>query len=772
MKSIITTLLILVTLQTMAQGLTGKLVDEKQHPIPFANVAVLSANDSTLIGGTTSNAEGVFSIAEIHQGCILRVSSVGYQSQFIVYNGTSPITITLNEDAQLLSEVVVKSKLPKTVFKGEGMITTVAGSVLEKTLSMESLLDLIPNLSAKDGSVVVLGRGSPEIYINGRKMRDRMELERLKPDEIKNVEVITNPGVRYNASVKSVIRITTKKPVGQGFSIDTKTNSKVNEQKRMSCTESIRLNYRKGKWDTNLHLYGAYTHKQDDKQIRQMTYLDDIWEQTTAISQEYTNVNPYVRLATSYALDADNSIGASVSYDRYAKNLAVGNAVGMAMRNNVQTEQSLSSFESPGNSKAVLSNVYYVGKIGKVNVDFNADYYWSGKKEQMHNMERFTEVGSPESIQNIHSDRATYNRLLASKLVLSVPLASGSLSFGGEFSTSRRKSRYSLLPRALVNDDDSRIKENMTSALVEYSNTFGKLHVQVGMRYEHIRFNYYYQERLIAKQSKSYGNFFPSLALSMPIGNTQMQLTFATDIYRPSYYELRDGVQYNNRYTYDSGNPFLVPSISRNINYAFSWQWMQLSAMYTHLSDEICTLVQTYKNEPQTTLARPENMPSYNTMQASVTVNPKFSFWKPMLEVTVFKQWFHMDTYKQAYLNHPVAFFRLNNTFDTKWITASVLVSAQTEGNMGNKFVRRGFFSTDLSVYKSLMNNRLTLQLYASDLFGTADACRIFYSGPRRSTYYKSYSSSSLSLTIRYQFNVTNSKYKGSSAGQSQRSRM
>ena len=762
MKSIITTLLALVTLQTMAQGLTGKLVDEKQHPIPFANVAVLSANDSTLIGGTTSNAEGVFSIAEIHQGCISRVSSVGYQSQFIVYNGTSPITITLNEDAQLLSEVVVKSKLPKTVFKGEGMITTVAGSVLEKTLSMESLLDLIPNLSAKDGCVVVLGRGSPEIYINGRKMRDRMELERLKPDEIKNVEVITNPGVRYNASVKSVIRITTKKPVGQGFSIDTKTNSKVNEQKRMSCTESLRLNYRKGKWDTNLHLYGAYTHKQDDKLIRQMTYLDDIWEQTTAISQEYTNVNPYVRLATSYALDADNSIGASVSYDRYAKNLAVGNAVGMAMRNNVQTEQSLSAFESPGNSIAVLSNVYYVGKIGKVNVDFNADYYWSGKKEQMHNMEMFTEVGSPESIQNIHSDRATYNRLLASKLVLSVPLASGSLSFGGEFSTSRRKSRYSLLPRALVNDDDSRIKENMTSALVEYSNTFGKLHVQAGMRYEHIRFNYYYQERLIAKQSKSYGNFFPSLALSMPIGNTQMQLTFATDIYRPSYYELRDGVQYNNRYTYDSGNPFLVPSISRNINYAFSWQWMQLSAMYTHLSDEICTLVQTYKNKPQTTLARPENMPSYNTMQASATVNPKLGFWNPMLEVTVFKQWFHMDTYKQAYLNHPVAFFRLNNTFDTKWITASVLVSAQTEGNMGNKFVRRGFFSTDLSVYKSLMNNRLTLQLYASDLFGTADACRIFYSGPRRSTYYKSYSSSSLSLNIRYQFNETNSKKKGS----------
>jgi len=772
MRSIITTLLIVVTLQTIAQGITGKLIDEKQRPIPFANVAVLSANDSALIGGTTSNAEGIFSIAEVRQGSILRVSSVGYKSQFIVYNGTSPITITLNEDSQFLGEVVVKSKLPKMVFKGEGIITTVAGSVLERTLSMECLLDLIPNVSAKNGNVKVLGRGSPEIYINNRKMRDRMELERLKPDEIKNIEVITNPGTRYNANVKSVIRIITKKPVGQGFSIDTKTNSKVNEQKRMSWTESLRLNYRKGKWDTNLHLYGAYTHKQDDKQIRQLTYLDDTWEQATAISQEYTNVNPYIRLATSYALNTDNSIGASISYDRYAKNLGVGDVKGMAMRNNVQTERSISSVESPANSKALLSNVYYVGRIGKVNVDLNTDYFWSGKKEQMHNMERSTETGSPESIQSIHSDRATYNHLFASKLVLSLPFASGYLSLGGEFSTSSRKSRYSVLPRELVNDDDSQIKEDMTSLLVEYSKTFGKLYIQAGMRYEHIHFNYYYRDILVAKQSKSYGNFFPSLALSMPIGNTQMQLTFATDIYRPSYYELRDGIQYNNRYTYDSGNPFLVPSISRNFGYALSWKWLYLSTMYTHVSNEVCTLVHTYKDKPQTTLARPENIPSYNNMQVSVALNPKFGIWSPTLEMMVSKQWFLMDTYKRESLNHPIVSFQLNNTFDTKWVTVSILMSAQTEGNMGNKFVRRGYFNTDMSIYKSLLNNQLTLQFYVSDLFGTADACYIFHSGPNRSTYYKSYSSSSVNFTIRYQFNVTNSKYKGTSAGKAQRSRM
>ncbi|SUB88715.1 TonB-linked outer membrane protein, SusC/RagA family [Porphyromonas macacae] len=772
MKSLITTIFMFITLQAMAQGITGKIVDEKQRPIPFVNIAVLSAIDSTLLDGTTSNVDGTFLIEDVRQGSLLRVSSIGYKTEFMVYNGKPFITIALYEDSHLLGEVIVKSKLPKTVLRGEGMTTTVVGSILEKTSSMEHLLDLIPNVSARNGEIVVLGRGNPVIYINGRKMRDAMELERLQPDEIKNVEVITNPGARYDANVRSVIRITTKKPVGEGFSFDTKTNSTVNEQKRMSWVESLRLNYRKGKLDMNAQLYGAYTHRQDDKQIRQITYLNDTWEQTTAISQEYTNINPYLRLATSYTLNADNSIGASISYDRYAKNLGVGDSKGMAMRNEQQTELSSSHVESPATSKALSTNVYYTGTIGKLGVDFNTDYYWSGKKETMDNIEQYKEIGKADLIQKVNSNRRTYNCLFASKLVLSTPFFSGNFSFGGEFSTSKRKSFYTVLPQGVVNDENSRIKENMTSVFVDYSRAFGKLNVQAGLRYEYIDFNYYDHGKYIPEQSKKYGNIFPSLALSMPVGKTQMQLTYAADIYRPSYYELRDGVQYDNRYTYDSGNPFLVPSISRNISYALSWKWLNFSAMYARISNEVCTLVQTYKDNPQTTLARPENMPSYSNMQASLALSPKFGIWSPALEMMVFKQWFYMDTHERKNLNCPVASFQLTNTFDMKWMTASVIVAAQTEGNMGNKFVRKGYFNTDVSLYKSLLHDRLTLQLYVSDLFGTADQYHIFYSGPQRSTYYDSYSSSSVTFTIRYRFNATNSKYKGTSAGRAQRSRM
>lgn len=90
----------------------------------------------------------------------------------------------------------------------------------------------------------------------------------------------------------------------------------------------------------------------------------------------------------------------------------------------------------------------------------------------------------------------------------------------------------------------------------------------------------------------------------MPVGKIQMQLAYASDISRPSYNNLRAGVQFDNRYTYETGNPFLVPSISRNLSYALSWKWLSFSAMYAHVSDDINTLTLTYKDNPLTVLAR------------------------------------------------------------------------------------------------------------------------------------------------------------------------
>ncbi len=68
MRFPIMAILAFVTLQTMAQGLTGKIVDENQQPVSFANIAVLSDHDSTLTGGTVSDDNGAFKLEKIEKG--------------------------------------------------------------------------------------------------------------------------------------------------------------------------------------------------------------------------------------------------------------------------------------------------------------------------------------------------------------------------------------------------------------------------------------------------------------------------------------------------------------------------------------------------------------------------------------------------------------------------------------------------------------------------------------------------------------------------------
>ena len=119
-------------------------------------------------------------------------------------------TLWYNQTTQL-SGVVVKGRLPKTRAKGDAMRTTVSGTILEKAGTVSDALAKIPSLETeRGGSVNVLGRGEAEVYINGRKVQDMNELSRLRSVQILLVDVVQNPGARYAASTKAVVRITLK----------------------------------------------------------------------------------------------------------------------------------------------------------------------------------------------------------------------------------------------------------------------------------------------------------------------------------------------------------------------------------------------------------------------------------------------------------------------------------------------------------------------------------------------------------------------------------
>lgn len=771
-RTLITFLCFSAITPMMAQDIKGKIVDEKGEPLAFANVVLLNRQDSAFVKGVVSGEDGHFAINSACNNGIIEVTSVGYKTAWKDCTGENAGMIKMVADSKMLGEVVVKSSLPKTILKNGGMTTTVAGSVLEKAGTMEHLLDRIPNVSAQNGNIKVFGRGEPIIYINGRQMRDRSELDRLSSDNIKSVEVISNPGARYAASTKAVIRITTKKIQGDGFGFDATTEGSYDEKKNTGGYARLNLYYRRNGLEFGAYAYSSKQSSPDEKDLQQMTYLDKTLNQQDRTRWKNKTETFSSRLNASYQFDDNNSLGASISFLRNPKLQTDGKTEGSVLRDEVLTETTTYISSEFGQNSNWSSNVYYVGKVGKLGIDFNTDWFWSKGNNKNNIDEHYQEVNSEIQNQLVSSTTSKYNRLIASKMVLSYPLFGGDLSVGGEYSFTNRNTNYAIIPNTLADNVIDRIKEGMASAFVTYNRDFGKLNMEAGLRYENVDFKYYDDGQYMAEQSKTYGEWFPSLSLSMPIGNVQMQLSYAADINRPNYWVLRSGVQYSNHYTYETGNPFLVSEISRNISYDLAYKWLTFNLTYEHVSDPIYQTVEMYKDNAAIGLMRMINGKSYNNVTSTLNLQPTFGIWHPMLSAMVEKQWFELETRDGQYLNKPVAMFRFNNTFDTKWAMFSVMMTYITKGYEENHYIYKPMFNTDLSIYKSFLKDCLTFQLYVNDVFGTNDSHTIGKYGKLKETIFDEFSTSKISLTVRYKFNVTRSKYKGTGAGDSQKNRM
>ena len=137
------------------------------------------------------------------------------------------------------------------------------------------------------------------------------------------------------------------------------------------------------------------------------------------------------------------------------------------------------------------------------------------------------------------------------------------------------------------------------------------------------------------------------------------------------------------------------------------------------------------------------------------------------------QQWYKVDTPEgQVNFNNPMGSFTWRNNFRLPaGFVLDVDLGANTTGHDENVFASEGCWYANVSLYKGFFNERLTFQLKANDLFNSSQAKAIVYSGNRVMSLDQE-SRRSIALTVRYKFNATKSKYKGTGAGQEQRSRM
>ena len=763
-RIVLVSMMCLVAIASTAQSISGRVIDEQSQPMPFANVVLVSRADSAFIAGVVTKDDGTFSISTDKQDGLLKVTSVGYTTKFLDARTGNVGDIQMQPDTQMLGEVVVKGSRPLVKMKDDALVTTVEGSYLSKTGTAGDVLGKIPGVISNHGGVEVLGRGTPLIYINGRQMRNQSELDQLSSDQIKDVEVVMTPGAKYDATVKAVIRIKTIRPVGEGFSFNSRTVAGVNHY--VYGLEELNLNYRTG----GLDIFGMAEYEnrrsRQTNDSRQDTYLQSHYQQNSLM--HYYNKNQMLagKLGFNYMLNDKHSIG--MTYTVTSRPNSQTSDYFTTMLIGQQTDDQITGRgKVDGDDIQHIISGYYAGQTGKWSLDANADVLL-----QKQNSDNLTfEDATQGDNRTVTTRNDVKNRLYAAKFVAGHPLWKGNLEIGAEGSYVHRTDVFGNVEN-IIDASDTKIEENSTAAFVQLMQRLNKLTLIAGLRYEFLDSRYYEGGVKMGDESRTYSDLFPSLMLMYPLKNVRARLSYSRNINRPAFSQLSGNVKYINRYTYESGNPYLKPSYRDNLSLALNYKWLTGMIDYARVHDYIITSYSSYKDDPTIALLRKDNARGYDNLSLMVSVAPTFGKYHPQLMVATQMQnlevQYRGETKK---MNSPMTIIRFNNAvnlpFDS-WLNADF--SWRSAGDTENIHLAQSW-QFDISLYKAFWNDRLTVKLACTDLFGSIRQKATIYSDIREIYLDKRLDTRNLELTVRYNFNPAKSKYRGQGAGNDVKSR-
>lgn len=755
--------------------LTGKVIDETETELPFVNVALLKANDSTLVSGTITGEDGVYVIATATtKDLMIRLSSVGYQTTYI--NDLKPEmgTVKLEPESTIMGEVTVKSTLPKTIIKGDALITNVQGSVLEKSGKATDLLSLVPGVQCEDGTPSVFGRGEAEVYINGRKMRDQNELTSLTSDMIKSVEVVRNPGSRYAADVKAVIRIITKKAVGEGWSFSDEMEWYY--QYSRSLSNDLHATYRTGAWEINGEISTDNSIWENETSNILTTAIEDTWEQVGSIHNKKIRKDLAPTLSINFNPNENHSAGVRYHYYHIPNGEMEGVMDTEVFKNGLLEETNTSIPLGESDSWDHTLNGYYNCKAGDWSVDFNADFYYGDTELTTETTESVTLPGDmtkEKHVSKVHTTSTNDNKMFATKLVFSHPALGGNLAFGGETSNVKRNNGY-INPENVVKDDLSHIDEDIIAAFAEYSRVIDKVNLSAGLRYEHSKTKYYEFDKLIDEQSKEYNDLFPSASLSTQIGQKSfLSLSYSYKIRRPQFSNLTSNIIYINKYSLQGGNPKLRPYYSHDISLSFARGWFTFMGEYQHIRNEIILSTGKYGNDPKIMFIRPENAPEYNNYGVSLILQPHAGMWHAQMVANTRIQDYVADTYDgKRKFDKPIYYFGSYNTFTLpKSWRIEVNAYIQTKGEYQNVEMLDASSCIKANILKTFLNDNIQLRFTANDITKSrTNHIRINYG--KQCLEQDLEAKTSYSVIATFKFNTARSKYKGQGAGQDTMSRI
>lgn len=587
-----------------AQGtlhISGNLTGSDRRLVNGATVYLLKAQDSSLVKTAISDANGSYQLSQLTPGAYkLSVSCVGYQpyhsAVFQLQRDTVMSLITLPVSGKQLSEVQVSAarpfieqKIDRTVVNPEALISNTGGTaldVLEKAPGV--IVDQNGAISLKGKGVTIFIDDKPT-YLSGDDLQNY--LRSLSAANIDQLELMTNPPARYDAAGNGgVINIRTRKNKAKGFNGN--LNMSYIQGRYGKTNNSFNFNYRNGKLnvfgDLDYNAGNYYTDLLINRHFFDASgnLLSNFAERSYIRNRVH---NYFTRIGADYYLSDKSTIGINLTgiYNPHTMYTPVtstfSNPAGTLDSTIIANNGSHDLFRNMG---ANLNYRHEYKKNGP-NLSADLDYlnYYTNSDQSFYN-QSFLAAGSPNGSDLLTGSLPAHINIYSGKVDYEHPLASGLKLMAGaksSYTTTDNVADYFDTANDITTPDYDKTnhflyRENINAAYINASRDFKRFSFQAGLRLENTTSDGHQLGNAVKPDSsfkRSYTDLFPTLYLQYKAdtaGHNTFSINYGRRIDRPYYQDLNPFLSPLDKFTYYTGNPFLLPSFTDNIEISHNYK--------------------------------------------------------------------------------------------------------------------------------------------------------------------------------------------------------
>lgn len=679
----------------------------------------------------------------------------------VVGNGHAQNQEATDSLARELQEVIVTAKQPATKLIGSTLVSTISGTNLADLGTALDVLAQLPMLKVTDNSVSVIGKSNIEIFIDGRPMRDELELRQLLSTNLKKVELLMAPGAAYESTTGAVLKITTRRNFVKGLSLT--DQFLIERRRKWSVLDYLNLSYRVGDWE--IFVNGSVNHNNSiAKGSTTNTLVYDGKETIVGSTQHnsYPTTTGVIKGGFNYS-HGPQSFGA---YYRYNPERGYFNNTGSEWLDDNPAISSV--IDKHVRAHSHLASLYYENTFaGKYRLHFDGDF----RRSDESNSVATSYPASSNPAVNSTDDRTS--TLWAGKLYLNFPLGKGDFTVGTQDSYTHTSLDYRMLNNAVSEYIPSSLTDaRQTSAALFafWSRMFGKFSLSAGARYEYVDYDFKVNGIRDEDVSRRDHLLTPDVSLGYSFNDeSQISLSYKMATVKPPYSQLTGSLNYVGMHQIEGGNPGLHDERMHDIQMFGLWRGFMLQADYTRALDTYAYVKQVYPAPDLQLIMHPVNI-DVSALSLYLVWNQPVRRWTPNVTVGIYRQWLKLDNTRY---DKPIFSYFFDNTFSLPhgWmITANI--SGSSQGDMHTNRFGASWFTMDASVGKTFLNKSLTVKLAATDIFNTANndwtmnTCGVFVNKRQ------SYDRRGLSLNIIYNFQPRKSGYKGTSAAEAEMKRL